>query len=88
MIISYPKRSILSLFFLLLLLLSLLNLSKLDQEISIKKQTINDTPVTIFEPKKDKIVELFQYKSNRLHAKIKNKNFSILLQWSSTTKWA
>ena len=55
MIISYPKRSILSLFFLLLLLLSLLNLSKLDQEISIKKQTINETPVTIFEPKKDKI---------------------------------
>ena len=55
MIISYTKRSILSLFFLLLLLLSLLNLSKLDQEISIKKQTINDTPVTIFEPKKDKI---------------------------------
>ena len=46
--------SILSLFFLLLLLLSLLNLSKLDQEISIKKQTINETPVTIFEPKKDK----------------------------------
>ena len=55
MIIFYPIRSILSLFFLLLLILSLLNLSKIDQEILIKKQTINETPVTIFEPKKNKI---------------------------------
>ena len=55
MINSYFIRIILSFFFFLLLLLCVFNLSNLNQEILIKNQTINETPVTIFEPKKDKI---------------------------------
>ena len=47
-------RFLLSFIFLSLIILSIFNLSILDNKILIKNKIINQTPITIFEPEKDK----------------------------------